>query len=151
MMPRLAPYAIILVLAIALAAMTNMYLGKRDELAALTASVEVLGKAAEANVARVKKEGEQNLTAVKESHEKLVPTIRAGAVAAYVAAHPARVRYVAASGGSVPGTGAGKPLDDDAQSQCVPDTTLIESAAEDASKIAAWIDYCTRNRCPVAP
>lgn len=95
-------------LAIALASMTGMYLNKRDEMAALEGSVQAIGEAAIEDKARIEAEGKANLTKIKEDHESKVPEIRAGAVAAYLAAH--RVRNADPRGGEVPNPGAGQPL-----------------------------------------
>ena len=141
-----AKYAIIALLAIALATMTGLYLNKRDEMAALEGSVQAIGAAAEKAVKEKEAEGKANLTKIKEDHEAKVPKIRAGAVAAYLA-H--RVRVTAPSGGPMPNPSAGQPVDDDKICQPVPDTALIESAAEDAAKLEAWQDYARLNGIPV--
>lgn len=147
-MPDMSKYVIIALLAIALASMTGLYLNKRDELAALEGSVRAIGEAAEKVVKEKEAEGKANLTKIKEDHESKVPEIRAGAVAAYVAAH--RVRVSAPGGGEVPSPGAGQPVDDAGTCNLVPDEALIESAAEDAAKLSAWQDYARLNGIPVA-
>ena len=142
-----AKYAIIALLAIALASMTGLYLNKRDEMAALEGSVQAIGEAAIEDKARIEAEGKANLTKIKEDHEAKVPQIRAGAVAAYLAAH--RVRNADPRGGEMPNPGSGQPVDDAEVKQCLPDSTLIESAAEDAAKLSAWQDYARLNGIPV--
>lgn len=149
MLYRSLPYIIIVVLAAALAWTTNLYLGKRDQLAALTASVQALGQAAEARVAEVKKQSEENLKTVKEDHEKLAPAIRAGAVRNYLAAHPKRVRVVHAGSGSVPRDAPREQVDDGGAEKPVLDEAFIADAADDANKLAAWQQWCQLNRCPV--
>ena len=149
---KAAPWIACVVLALALAAMTGKYLSKRDELVALTASVRVLGEAAEARVKAAKKESEDNLEKVKADYEKQVPEIRSSAVASYLArraADPARVREPVAGGGPVSGDGAGVRVDDGTLKECVPDEEFIEDAAEDAAKVEAWRSYCALNHCPV--
>ena len=147
-MPDMSKYVIIALLAIALASMTGLYLNKRDELVALEGSVQAIGAAAIEDKARIEAEGRANLTKIKEDREAKVPQIRAGAVAAYLAAH--RVRNADPRGGEVPSPSAGQPLDDAEGRQCLPDATLIESAAEDAAKLGAWQDYARLNGIPVA-
>ena len=78
-MPDMSKYVIIALLAIALASMTSLYLGKRDEMAALEGSVQAIGAAAEKAVKEKEAEGRANLTKIKEDHESKVPEIRAGA------------------------------------------------------------------------
>ena len=146
-----AKYVIIALLAVALASMTGLYLNKRDEMAALEGSVQAIGEAAEKVVKEKEAEGKANLTKIKEDHEAKVPEIRAGAVAAYVAAH--RVRSTTPRGGEVSDPSAGQPMDDAGTCNLVPDEAvdehLIESAAEDAAKLEAWQDYARLNHIPV--
>ena len=142
-----AKYAIIALLAIALASMTGLYLNKRDEMAALEGSVQAIGAAAEKAVKEKEAEGKANLTKIKEDHEAKVPQIRAGAVAAYRAAH--RVRNVDPRGGEVPNPGAGQPVDDAGTCEPILDEAFVESAAEDAAKLSAWQDYARLNGIPV--
>lgn len=142
------PYLIIGILTAALAAMTNLYLGKRDQLAALSASVQALGQAAEKAVEYKKIEYAANLQTVKDDHEKLIPYVRAGAVRNYLLAHPSRVR-VDPRCSTVPGTATREQVDDGAVQEPVPDDTTIRNCAEDASKTAAFQQYCQLNRCPV--
>lgn len=137
------------VLSVALAVVTGAYLNKRDQYAALEGVTRAMGVAAEKAVAAKEAEGQANLVKIKEDHESKVPEIRAGAVAAYIAAR--RLRSTTASGGAVPNPGASQPMDDGEVSQCVPDATLIESAAEDAAKLDAWQDYARLNGIPVTP
>ena len=145
-----APWLISAALALALAGMTGQYLHKRDELTELTASVRVLGEAAEKRVAQAKKEGDDNLKKVKADHEKQIPAVRAGAVAAYRARFPARVvRDSVTAVSAVPDNPASVRMDDAPGAQCVPDESFIADAAEDAAKVEAWRSWCILNRCPV--
>lgn len=153
------PYIIIGFLVFSLVGMTNLYLGKRDELSvmvtrynAFVGATEVIGKQAEANKRAEEAQHEKNLQQVKEDHENQIPQIRDNAVANYIAAHPTSVRHgtAASSGsGSVRGDGSGIKLDDGASCEQVLDTTLIQDAADDAAKVGAWIEYCQLNHCPV--
>lgn len=146
---------VIAALAALLALMTNLYLGTRDDLVvekanftSFVARVDELGKEAEDKLGKDKAEQLKNLEKVKADHEKQIPTIRAGAVANYLA----RVRNNAAEnpgGGAVQGNSPGIRLDDGAGKECVPDEAFIRDAAEDAEKVGAWQEYCRLNQCPV--
>lgn len=120
-----------------------MYLGKRDELTTLTASVKTLGKAAQARLEQEKKQSADNLKKVTDDHEKLIPAIRDGAIAAY------RLRHPVTSSGPVSANAVGKPVANDPLGECLPDTALLENAAEDASKLSAWQQWCMLNQCPI--
>ncbi len=146
---RSAPYIVIALLGAALIWTTGMYHSERDNRVALTASVQALGEAAKAHVEEVEKQSEANLKTVKEHHESLEPTIRADAVRNYRLAHPERVRVVRTSGGTLPGIAPGIKLDDEAKSELVPDSALIENCAEDALKLSAWQEWCQLNHCPI--
>ena len=139
-------YVVIAVLVLALAGMTNLYLGKRDQYAALEGTVRAFGEAAEKALKDKEDQGKENLAQIRKIHEDKIPEIRAAAVANYLA-H--RVRVTAPSGGPMPNPSAGQPVDDDKICQPVPDTALIESAAEDAAKLEAWQDYARLNGIPV--
>ena len=138
---------VISVLIGALGVMTNLYLGKRDELVAFTSQVEQAVRDAQIEKERVEKQHADNLEQVRKDHEARLPEIRAGAVANYLAHR--RVPKPAADSSTVPGDGAGVRVDDAAVAQCVPDDAFIADAAEDAEKLDAWIDWCQRNNCPV--
>jgi hypothetical protein len=140
---RSAPYIVIVILIAALSWMSHLYLDKRDQLAALTASVQALSKAAEDAIEEKKKEGLENLQTVKEEHEKLIPTIRSNAVAAY------RMRHPDARSSKVSGDAASKPVDVGTVCEPVPDRELLENCAEDAARQAAWRDWCKLNKCKV--
>lgn len=108
------------------------------------------GLKAEAKKQEDEQKAKDNLKKVKADHEKQIPTIRARAVANYLAAH--RMPDDAgesAGGGPVREDGAGIRLDDGAGKECVLDEAFIANAAEDAAKVEAWRAYCTMNNCPV--
>lgn len=108
------------------------------------------GLKAEAKKQEDEQKAKDNLKKVQADHEKQIPTIRASAVANYLAAH--RVPDdpgTGAGGGSVRQDGAGISLDDGAGKKCVLDEGFIADAAEDAEKVEAWRAYCTLNNCPV--
>lgn len=146
---RSLPYIIIVVLVVAHAWTTNLYLGKRDQLAALTASTQALGQAAQKIVEEKKIEHANNLQTVKENYENHVPTIRADAVRNYLAAHHRRVRVERAGGGALPRDAPGEQVDDRASKELVPDSAFIEDAAEDALKLNAWQEWSRLNAIPV--
>ena len=106
------------------------------------------GLKAEAKKQEDEQKARDNLKKVKADHEKQIPTIRARAVANYLA----RVRNDASAnsgGGAVQGNGAGIRLDDGTGKECLAGQGFIEDAAEDAAKVEAWRAYCTLNNCPV--
>lgn len=145
---RVGTYALIGALIGALAMMTNLYLGKRDELVAYQSEVRALGQRAKDEAEETKRLHQETLIQVRKDYEDRVPQIRDDAVAAYRAAN--RVRVPAKpSGSGVPAASPGLKVDDGASAQCVLDEEFIRDAAEDAAKVEAWRDYCYRNRCPV--
>ena len=108
------------------------------------------GLKAEAKKQEDEQKAKDNLKKVQADHEKQIPTIRARAVANYLAAHSMPDDSGTSTGsGSVRENGAGIRLDDGAGKECVLDQGFIEDAAEDASKVEAWRAYCTLNNCPV--
>ena len=145
---RSAPYIVIAILLALLGWTTHLYLGKRDQIAALTASVQALGQAAEKVVEEKKAEYATNLQTVKEDHERLIPAIRAGAVRNYRDHHPDGVLNNSGCG-AVPGPSTGVQVDDGTQPKRIPDDTTLGNCAEDASKVAAFQQYCSLNHCPV--
>jgi len=127
----------------------------KQELAAFEQQTEAAGLAAEKEAQRIETEHTANLAKVKEDHENLIPAIREGAVAQYLAhvaaAKPVVVRKPAGNPGSgaVPNAGSGIKVDAGAIQKCIPDTEFIANAAEDATKVATWIEWCSLNKCPV--
>jgi len=132
MLYRSLPYIIIVVLIAALSWVTNLYIEKRDQYAALTASVAALGEAAKSNVEKIQKLSAENLETVRDHYEKLVPAVRDGAVAAYKLRHPNAGRC------PVPGATPGEQVADGTLEEPLLDITLIQEAASDANKLAAW-------------
>ena len=108
------------------------------------------GVKADAKRLEDEQKAKDNLKKVQEDHEKQIPTIRARAVANYLATHgmPDDAGTSAGSG-PVREDSAGIRLDDGTSKKCVLDQGFIEDAAEDASKVEAWRSYCTLNNCPV--
>ena len=108
------------------------------------------GLKAEAKKQEDEQKAKDNLKKVQADHEKQIPTIRARAVANYLASHrmPDDARASAGSG-AMRETGTSIRLDDGAGNECVLDQGFIEDAAEDADKVEAWRAYCTLNNCPV--
>ena len=150
MLYRSLPYIVIGLLGIALAWTTSLYLDKRDQLAALTASVQALGQAAEKVVEEKKIEHAANLETVRKNHEALASTIRASAVDNYRRANPAiRVRNDCSNGGSLPADAASEQLHDGTLEEPLLDIALIEEAASDANKLAAWQQWAQLNNIPV--
>ena len=147
--------AVIGVLLILLGIVGRLYIGARDDLIVEKANftnfvsrVDELGKEAEAKRLRDEADQLKNLEKVKADHEKQIPTIRARAVANYLA----RVRNDASTNsgsGAVQGNGPGLRLDDGTSKEFLDDQGFIEDAAEDAAKVEAWRAYCTLNNCPV--
>ena len=106
------------------------------------------GLKAEAKKQEDEQKARDNLKKVQADHEKQIPTIRARAVANYLA----RVRNGASAnsgGGAVQGNGAGIRMDAGTSKECLDDQGFIEDAAEDAEKVEAWRAYCTLNQCPI--
>ena len=145
---RVGTYALIGVLIGALAMMTNLYLGKRDELIAYQSEVRALGQRAKDEADETKRLHEQTLIQVRKDYEDRVPQIRNDAVAAYRASIRVRVQSKP-SVSPVPTTSPSVQVDDGAGAQCVLDDQFIRDAAEDAANVEAWREYCFRNKCPV--
>lgn len=141
-------YVVIVALAAALLGMTNLYLGKRDELAGFQSKVTAEGKAAETANKLVADQHKENLVQVRKDYEDQVPEIRNNAVANYVAAHPPVVRYRTVVR-TVPSDGASVPVDDGAQPEPILDEPFIQECAEDSAKVGAFQQYCKLNHCPV--
>lgn len=145
---RVGTYALIGVLILALSWMTNLYLGKRDELITYQSEVRALGQRAKDEADETKRLHAETLIQVRRDYEERVPDIRNSAVAAYRASLRVRVQPEP-SGGGVPAPSPSDKVDDGASTQCVLDEQFIRNAAEDAAKVEAWRDYCFRNKCPV--
>ena len=108
------------------------------------------GLKAEAKKQEDEQKAKDNLKKVQADHEKQIPTIRARAVANYLAAHRLPDDPGSSTGsGSVRQDGAGIRMDAGTSKECLDDQGFIEDAAEDAAKVEAWRAYCTLNNCPV--
>ena len=108
------------------------------------------GLKAEAKKQEDEQKARDNLKKVQADHEKQIPTIRARAVANYLAAHRLPGDPGASAGsGYVRQDGAGIRMDDGAGKEFLADQGFIEDAAEDAAKVESWRAYCTLNNCPV--
>lgn len=145
---RVGTYALIGVLIGALGMMTNLYLGKRDELIAYQSEVRALGQRAKDEADETRRLHEQTLIQLRREYENRIPEIRDNAVAAYRASIRVRVQSKP-SVSPVPTPSPSVQVDDGAGTQCVLDEEFIRDAAEDAAKVEAWRDYCYRNHCPV--
>ena len=123
---------------------------------AFKAKVEEVGKTAQIEAKRVNDLHQKTLEDVSNVWKNQLQPARDGAVAAYIAAHPARVRDTSSSSGTMPGN-AGRIEGNDAASKeqlptgetCRPDDRFIQDAAEDALAIKTWQDWATKNGLPV--
>ena len=107
------------------------------------------GLKAEAKKQEDEQKARDNLKKVKADHEKQIPSIRAGAVANYLARSVRDNAAANPGSGAVQGNGAGIRLDDGTGKECLAGQGFIEDAAEDAAKVEAWRAYCTLNNCLV--
>jgi len=170
-MPRLAPYAIILVLLILLGWTGKAYLDMRDQLVDYKATIATMGRVAQKAADDKEAEGNENLKKVKAENEALIPQIAANAITNYLRAHPVKLRKPAACPSALPQNGTGQQVDDGAQQEPIPDGTsgsvadpangaeigtlievepgTIRECALDAAKVRAFQLYCVLNRCPV--
>ena len=145
---KLGVIFVIIFLVGSLATMTNLYLGKRDELIEYRSEVRVLAQRAQDEVEETKRLHQETLKQVRKDYEDRVPQIRNDAVATYRASVRVRVQPKP-SGGGVLAPSPSVQVDDGAGAQCVLDDQFIRDAAEDAAKVEAWREYCFRNKCPV--
>ena len=145
---KLGVIFVIIFLVGSLATMTNLYLGKRDELIEYRSEVRALAQQAKIEAEQTKQLHQETLKQVRKDYEDRVPQIRNDAVAAYRASIRVRVQPKPSSSG-VPTPSPSVQVDDGASAQCVLDDQFIRDAAEDAAKVEAWREYCFRNKCPV--
>lgn len=120
----------------------HLWQSTKDEYLTYAGGVTAVAKQAIADKERIESERDDNLKKVKE-HETNLPTVRAGAVAAYLRMHPNT------GSGAMPGIAQSKQADDGAGKECVPDAAFVEDAADDADKIASWQEWAIRNKVPV--
>lgn len=142
---KAAPLIVIAILSACLALMTNLYLGKRDELAGFQAKVSQANADQRKALEDLTVQREANLQEVRKDYEAKVPAIRDGAVRAYCLRNPTLCQPTPAC--EIP---ASVPVDDGTKQEPVAcEREFIRAAAEDALKLGAWQDYCKRNNCPV--
>jgi len=142
---KAAPWIIIAILSALLALSTNLYLGKRDELASFKATVAQAQADQLKALNELADQRETNLQEVRKDYESKVPAIRANAVTTYCLRHPELCQPAPACESP-----ASVPVDDGAVEKPVAcEREFIQFAAEDANKLGAWQDYCKRNNCPV--
>lgn len=121
----------------------HLWQSTKAEYLTYAGGVTAVAKQAIADKERVESERDANLTKVKE-HEANLPTVRAGAVAAYLRMHPST------SCSAMPGITQGKQANDGASKESVSDLSIfIEDAADDADKIVQWQEWAMRNKIPV--
>ncbi len=142
---KAAPWIAAIVLAALLALMTNLYLGKRDELTGFQATVAQANEDQLKALNEIADQREKNLEEVRKAHEDRLPAVRDGAVRAYCLRNPALCQ---------PATrcedGPSVSVDDGTKQEPVAcEREFIRAAAEDALKLGAWQDYCKRNNCPI--
>lgn len=130
----------------------NLWQHSKGELIAYSSGVEALGNDALKEKARIEDEHQSNLETVKHDYESTLPAIRAGAVAAYLAAH--RVQSNAGQGSMRGITGSLPAHDGAGQKQlsapiCQSDEQFIQDAADDAQKLSEWQEWSRLNRIPV--
>ena len=140
---KIGPYVIAALLALALSIMTNLYMKKRDEMAAFVAQVEITGEQAKKEKEAIEKKHEETLADIRNHYEKLIPAVRAGAVANY------KLRYPNSGCSGVSATGSSNQVDDGTGAQSVVADTFIQDCGDDAHKLGAWQAYCIKNNCPV--
>ena len=144
---KAAPWIVIAILSACLALMTNLYLGKRDELAGFQAKVSQANADQRKALEDLTVQREANLQEVRKDYEAKVPAIRDGAVRAYclrnpALCHPAPACEITAS----------VPLDDGAKHTGVSvDDSFLRDAAETVGKLKAFQDKCKRDNCPIEP
>jgi len=124
----------------------NLWQSEKTEYLQYASGVTAVAKQAIDDKERTEQERDANLKKVKE-HEAELPSIRAGAVAAYIAAH----RMPNKPGqGAMPGITQGKQANDGAGKESVSDLSgFIEDAADDADKIDQWQEWAIRNKIPL--
>lgn len=142
--------AIILVLASYSVGITGLYLKERDKLVAYKASVKTLAEEAERKAQEEIAKQKKTLQEVKDEYEAKLPEIRKGAVDAYRAELARRVRQQPRQDSNpVPAGGTGLKVDDGRTKECVLDQQFIEDAADDATKLRSWQEWCRKNNCPI--
>ena len=145
---KIGAIAVIAFLIGALVVMTNLYVGKRDEVIRYQAEVSALATQAAEKAEKIKALHEETLIKVRKDYEERVPQIRDDAVAAYRASLRVRIQPKPSSSG-VPTPSPGIQVDDGAGKECVLDEQFIRDAAEDAAKVEAWREWCFSNQCPI--
>lgn len=126
----------------------NLWQSTKAEYSAYAGGVVAVAERALEDKAKVEAERDANLQKVKD-HEKNLPAIRDGAVAAFLASR--RVLRPSAGGSPAAGSAEGQQANDGAGKEFVPGdiSNFIEDAADDADKIAQWQEWAIRNNIPL--
>lgn len=142
----------------------NLWWEKVTELAEYKAEVRANGKAAEAEVKKVKDKQDENLKELSYAYAKAVPAVQANAVANYLRMHPNSVRRSAGRGsvpaptnspqGATGADGAGistapQHAADAGLPACQPDAEFIQRCAGAVSKVGLCRDWIQRNGFPI--
>ena len=145
LLAKAAPWIAAIVLAALLSLMTNLYLGKRDELAGFQATVAQANADQLKALTEIADQREKNLEEVRKDYESKVPAIRDGAVAAYCLRNPALCKPAARCENP-----ASVPVDDGTKPAGISvDDAFIQDVAEAVGKLKAFQDKCKRDNCPV--
>ena len=112
------------------------------------AGVKTAGELAEQAAKQKEVQYANTVKEINNGWAKNINRARSEAVRNYIATRG--VPDGSASGSQVPSTAVRAESTDGAGKECLPDTRLIEDAAEDALKIRAWQDWAVRNELPVS-
>lgn len=125
------------------------YLHQRDAFTQYRAQAEQRQADATAALERQKAQELVNLSQLRKNYEAQISSAGPAAVANFCLRNPALCRAPA------PAPSGGDKVDDDPGGERLPSgpdpetRAFIERAGRDALKVRAWIEYCTRNNCPV--
>lgn len=121
---------------------------EKSDFAEFKLHIEIEARKAEEKAREINALHEKTLKEVKNDYEKKLPSVRAGAVAAYRATHPGWMLPPAGSS-QVPGDAGSAEGSNGAGEECVLDEPFISDAAEDALKINAWQEWARKNNLQV--